>query len=448
MNKGSFNKILKGNATHRIPKIGALALTTCVLVAMVNIDASASYKQANATSARSSVVLTLESESSNSQFSGLIRKWHPKSPTGTTTTTLTATTTTTSPAGGGGGGGGGAPTTTTTDAPPTTTTTADAPPTTTTTTQSTPATAGGLITAGSSRSECLEPYFIDTGLAALQAAVTSFDSLTSSTVTCVLAYLNGVSTWADWVNPWITNSGYGYTSWVAEDPQVRQLVLQVDLIPDSLENTNDPLSWEQSCASGNFDSYATQLGTNLVAAGLGDSVIRLGAEMNGTWEADFIGTTTQEQNLWATCFANEVTALRQVAGESFLIDWNPNAAVENIPYANFYPGNAYVDILGLDQYDASSQSNSGVTFAQLASEPAGMDNFEAFAAAHGKPMSFPEWGLYASPAGDDAQFIDGMGSTVENGNFAFEAYYDVGNDGTLQLGSDAPLSTAAFAKWF
>ena len=168
------------------------------------------------------------------------------------------------------------------------------------------------ITAGPSRSECLTPDFDDTGLAALQAAVTSFDTLTNSTVTCVSAYLNGAPTWADWESPWITAPSYGYTSWVAEEPQSRQLVLQVDLIPNSLEDENDPLGWEQLCAAGDFDSYATELGTNLVTAGLQDSVIRLGAEMNGTWEADFMGTTTQEQTLWATCFANEVTAMPQI----------------------------------------------------------------------------------------------------------------------------------------
>ena len=76
------------------------------------------------------------------------------------------------------------------------------------------------------------------------------------------------------------------------------------------------LRWigRRSCAAGDYDSYATELGTNLVAAGLQNSVIRLGPEMNGTWETDFMGTTTQEQNLWATCFANEVTAMRQAAG--------------------------------------------------------------------------------------------------------------------------------------
>jgi beta-mannanase len=261
--------------------------------------------------------------------------------------------------------------------------------------------------------------------------------------------LNGTASWAQWTNPWVTQSQYGFTSWVAEAPQSRQLVLQVDLIPTSLEDVSDPLNWEQSCASGAFNSYATALGTNLVAAGLQNSVLRLGAEMNGTWETDFIGTSTQEQNLWATCFANEVTALRQATGEHFLIDWNPNACTENIPYSNFYPGNAYVDIVGLDFYDVSCQSPSTpYTFTQLANEPAGLASFEAFATAQGKPMSLPEWGLESSPVGDNPAYIDGIGSTVANGDFAFEAYFDAGAQSTLPLGSGAPLSTAAFQKWF
>jgi beta-mannanase len=224
--------------------------------------------------------------------------------------------------------------------------------------------------------------------------------------------------------------------------------MQVDLIPDSLENVNNPLSWEQSCAAGDFDSYATQLGTNLVAAGLQNSVIRLGPEMNGPWEADFIGTTTQEQNLWAQCFANEVTGLRQAAGEHFLIDWNPNACTQNEPYSSFYPGNAYVDIVGLDFYDVGCDSPSTpLNFTQLSNETYGLTSFEAFAAAQGKPMSFPEWGL-ANLAGDDPAYIDGIGSTVATHDFAFEAYFDAGAGSSLPLGSTTPLSLAAFQKWF
>jgi beta-mannanase len=255
-----------------------------------------------------------------------------------------------------------------------------------------------------------------------------------------------VSTWSQWENPWISTPGYGYTDWVAQSPQTRELVLQVDLIPDSLENTNDPLSWEQSCAAGDFNSYATALGQNLVAAGLQNTVIRLGAEMNGAWEADYIGSTTQEQNLWAQCFDNEVTGLRAASGENFLIDWNPNAC-STTNYAPFYPGNAYVDIMGLDFYDVDCKSPSSVVdFSQLTQD--GFDAFAAFAAQEGKPMSFPEWGLSTTPSGDDPGYIDGIGQLVANDDFSFQTYFDASNGTSLPLGSNTPLSIAAFQREF
>ena len=458
MYKPSLKSFFLAKTTHRVPKILALAASSAILVAMVNIDASASaFGGRDSNTVRSDVVLTLASESSNSQFSGLVKRWSAGSSVITTATPTSTTSTVTAPTppassgsgggagGSGAGGGSGSGGTTTTTAPTTTTTVA--PPSTTTTTAppSTSSASGEPITAGDSRSECLEPDTANVG-----SAVNSFDAETNSTVTCVLAYLDSEPDWGQWADPWIVGpSGSSYTSWVDQEPQTRQLVLQVDLIPQSLKNISDPLGWEQSCAAGDFDSYATQLGTNLVGAGLGNSVIRLGTEMNGPWEADFIGNTTQEQNLWATCFANEVTSLRQAAGESFLIDWNPNACYEDVPWANFYPGNSYVDILGLDFYDQGcDQPNTALSFAQLANEPAGLTSFEAFANSQGKPMSFPEWGLISSPSGDDPTYVDGIGSTVENGNFAFQSYFDYVDGNTMLLDSSTPLSLAEYQKWF
>jgi hypothetical protein len=269
-------------------------------------------------------------------------------------------------------------------------------------------------------------------------------------VTCIGTYNNADPTWSDWDDPWVIGpSGSAYTGWVAENPQVNQIVLEEDLIPSNLADTNDPLGWEQSCAAGDFDSYATLLGQNLVAAGLQNTVIRLGAEMNGPWENDYMGTTAQEQGLWATCFANEVTAMRQASGENFLFVWNPNACYQNVPFANYYPGNAYVDIMGLDLYDQGCDAPStALTFSQLAAEPGGLDSFKAFASAQGKPISFPEWGLVSSPAGDDPGYIDGIGSTVENGDVAFQEYFDMVDGGTMLLGSNTPLSVTEYTKWF
>jgi outer membrane protein OmpA-like peptidoglycan-associated protein len=212
------------------------------------------------------------------------------------------------------------------------------------------------------------------------------------------------------------------------------------------------LSWEESCDAGDYDSYATTLGDNLVAAGLQNSVIRLGAEMNGTWEVDFIGTTTQEQNDWATCFENEVTTLRQVPGENFLFDWDINACKGAYPYANYYPGNAYVDILGLDLYDVDCTTpNTSVTFSTLESETYGLTDFEQFAAAQGKPMSLPEWGLSTIPSGDDPAYINGMASAAADNNFAFETYFDGAggaNSKAEALSSSTPLSLATYQAWF
>ena len=316
----------------------------------------------------------------------------------------------------------------------------------TTPSHSIPTSPGTLITSGPSRKPCIYPY---TPNGNLQPGLHNAEAGTKTTTSCVVAYLSGATTWAQWESPWITQPGYGYTTWVAAEPLSRQLILEVDLIPDSLENQSNPLGWEQSCAAGQFDTYAQQLGTSLVAAGLENSVIRLGAEMNGPWEADFMGTTTVEQNLWATCFANEVTAMRQAAGESFLFDWNPNACTENVPYTNYYPGNVYVDILGLDLYDGKCATpTTPVSWNQLANEPAGLTSFEAFAKTRGKPMSFPEWGLLQSPNGDDPAYINGIGSTFATGDFAFESYFDAGDGGTLQVGPTTPLSLVRFQKWF
>ncbi len=286
------------------------------------------------------------------------------------------------------------------------------------------------------------------GLTALKTAIARFDTETKSVVTCISAYLSDAPTWSQWVKPWVTNKLYGYTAWVAEKPKNRQLILGVSLIPDNLKNIRNPLNWERSCAFGNFNSYASQLGKHLVAAGLQNSVLRLGPEMNGQWENDYIGNTTQEQNLWASCFANEVTALRSVTGEHFLIDWNPNACVENIPYSHFYPGNSYVDILGLDLFDQSCVApQTPYSFQRLANEPASLAQFEVFAEAKAKPMSFPEWALSIAPVRDDPGYIDGIGSTVANGNFAFEDYFDFQRPWPL-LGPKTPRSLVEFQKWF
>src|ERR1035437_9019237 len=122
MYKGSFKNFFLAKTTHRLPKVITLALSSCLLVGMVTIDASASgLGSRDSNLARSNVVSTLES--SNLQLSGLVKSWSTVSSILPTAPPATTTSTASGGGDGGSGGGGGAPATTTTTPPTTTTTT-------------------------------------------------------------------------------------------------------------------------------------------------------------------------------------------------------------------------------------------------------------------------------------------------------------------------------------
>ncbi len=69
---------------------------------------------------------------------------------------------------------------------------------------------------------------------------------------------------------------YDWLKWKNALPG-RQIVISQTMVPN-----NAPSNWRQLGASGVYDHYATKLAANLVAEGLGDSVIRLGPEANDT----------------------------------------------------------------------------------------------------------------------------------------------------------------------
>ncbi|HUZ35742.1 MAG TPA: glycosyl hydrolase [Streptosporangiaceae bacterium] len=309
-----------------------------------------------------------------------------------------------------------------------------------------------LIQPGDSKTNCI--YLAGTG-SALMSSLRATERAAGVTYSCLETFIDNSPTWASWDSPWIDHSRYGFTSWIAAGPGPRELVISMNLIPDSEKDIGNPLGWETRCAAGQFNGYAATLARNLVAAGFGSSVIRLGKEMNGNWENDFMGTTAQEQKAWARCFAQEVTAMRSVAGSHFLFDWNVNACIENYPLSQWYPGNAYVDIIGVDIYDSFCSGQrpvpSAAAFQQLAAEPDGLNAVQAFAAQLGKPMSIPEWGTDAAGdggLGDDPYYVQGIGAYVHSNNVAFQAYFSPNHDGIIPLSYAYPNTLSAYRQSF
>src|ERR1700761_1354362 len=315
----------------------------------------------------------------------------------------------------------------------------------------------GTITAGDSKANCIILDF--SGGVLDQSVVSAASSLTGVTYNCLETFANPTPTWADWETPWMfSTASDGWDAWLAANP-AHQVVVGMDLIPQSVSDNSNPLAWEQSCAAGDYNQYATALAQNLVSYGAGSVVIRLGVEANGNWEADYVGTTTQEMNDWAQCYDNEVAAMRAVPGAGFLFVWNPNVCTADLALDEWYPGNSYVDIIGVDAYDedcstlktvsqegwTAYSTDSSVNTPNDPSFPS-LDNIEAFAAANGKPLSFPEWGV--DSGADDATYVADMGQMFSQDDFSFESYFDTDSDGIAPLGSTIPNATSAYSQAF
>jgi len=316
----------------------------------------------------------------------------------------------------------------------------------------------GTITDGNSKAHCVTLDFPNGVLN--QSMINAASSVTGVTYNCLGTFSSHMPAWSDWETPWMLRiQSDGWDAWLAASG-AHQVVLGMDLIPQSVSDNNDPLTWEQPCAAGRYNQHATSLARNLVSYGAGNTVIRLGVEANGNWEADYVGSTTAEMNDWAKCYDNEVTAMNAVPGAHFLFVWNPNICVANLPLNEWYPGSAYVDIIGADAYDEDCSTSKTVSqegwtaystdsSTNTPNDPnfPSLANIAAFAQANGKPMSFPEWGL-DNGGPDDTAYINGMTQMFNNDDFSFEAYFDTNDDGIAPLGPAIPDGTAAYSRAF
>jgi mannan endo-1,4-beta-mannosidase len=110
-------------------------------------------------------------------------------------------------------------------------------------------------------------------------------------------------------------------------------------------------------AAGHSDAYITQFGRAVRALNL-PVVISFGHEMNGNWypwgvgqtsAADFVAAWRHIHNLFTAAGASNVIWL-----------WNPNviSALPQVQLQPYYPGDAYVDWVGVTGYFATTGSHS------------------------------------------------------------------------------------------
>ena len=251
-------------------------------------------------------------------------------------------------------------------------------------------------------------------------------------------------TWDDIVNPdWL------YNTW-KNTPYTK--VFGVAPVPEG-----DSSATMAGCAAGSYNDKWRQFGTNIKAAGLDDeTVIRLGWEFNGDWYKWQASDPAQ----FAECWRQIVTSAESTA-PALIWDWNVNrgkgASVEDARKA--YPGDAYVDIVGIDSYDMWPGVTSEADWARQYSGPYGLKFWSDFATDHGKKISVGEWGVYPGPSsggssgGDNAFYITKMRGFFksEGSHLAYESYFNESASyiaGSLFGPTQNPIAAAKYKSLF
>lgn len=176
------------------------------------------------------------------------------------------------------------------------------------------------------------------------------------------------------------------------------------------------------------------------------AIIRLGWEMNLVampWfardqEADYI-----------RAFRRVVEIFRRYSGD-FRYDWCPGWGAQDSPADLAYPGDDVVDYVGLDVYDFKQEGSPEERWnAFYLKAPFGLEWHRDFAARHGKPMSYPEWGV--GNFGDNPYFVQQMHDWLAQNqkNIAYAAYFDVDGLWPTQIDNGRfPMSQKLFRKLF
>ncbi|MFF3764193.1 glycoside hydrolase family 26 protein [Streptomyces sp. NPDC001922] len=152
-------------------------------------------------------------------------------------------------------------------------------------------------------------------------------------------------------------------------------------------------------AQGEFDEHFRTLAARLVELGLPDTVIVPGWEMNGT---TYTGRCAPNPEAWKAYWMGIVMVMRSVPGQRFRFDFAPSRGEDAIGWTHCYPGDDVVDIIGMDSYDQPP----GNDFDEHVDQPFGLRAHVEFAEAHGKPISYPEWGLFRN--GDNPEYMRRM----------------------------------------
>ena len=243
------------------------------------------------------------------------------------------------------------------------------------------------------------------------------------------------------------------------------------------QHSTDQLWQLEAANDATVMQHFVNLGNNIVNWNCKSVIIRLNYEFDGDWNPfASLHTMSGMPNNFIKSWQNAVTTVRNTVKArnpniSVKFLWNPTDSNVKVRSSDYYPGDAYVDYIGFDSYDAdfSGVYQSGQTpdvatqqrawtqsiqpriqwFADFASA-ANTLNRNGYIAGRSIPIIAGEWGVWPVVAGgrgaggDNPSYIQNMYNWMTSHNVAMECYFEThASDGDHQLwpgGYPAPHS--------
>nr|WP_308119459.1 glycosyl hydrolase [Streptomyces sp. JJ38] len=228
-----------------------------------------------------------------------------------------------------------------------------------------------------------------------------------------------------------------WARWRRAEPG-RMLVLNVPMLERNEAGVSDREVRRllRAGARGEFDGHFRTLAERLVGLGIEDTVVVLGWEMNGT---TYTHRCAPDPRSWKAYWRRVVTTMRTVPGQEFRFEFTPSRGRDAVPWTRCYPGDDVVDVIGMDSYDQPP----GETFDDYVEQPYGLRDHVEFAKAHGKPIAYPEWGLFRN--GDNPEYVRRMLEWFERHEPLYQTLTDYCPHGVWQCRSH-PMSAAVYRE--
>lgn len=157
--------------------------------------------------------------------------------------------------------------------------------------------------------------------------------------------------YVDW-SQWVPIQDGMARSWAAS-PVLRGVTPVMNIPMATTSDWNNADQVFKDIIAGKHDDVLVGLINSWKKAGYATIDARIGPEMNGTFEPWYMGSDPATVADWTNAFRHIADLVHSVPGIVVRTVWNPaNLNYTNQPTSSAYPGDKYVDVIGVDVYSA------------------------------------------------------------------------------------------------